>query len=83
MNLKLSQSAGYQKGSNLFPEAKRLNTRCAIKVCLQHKNKGFPGTDTAEIVAVSITQVVCFRNDFHKFSNSCTGLSFANVLNKA
>lgn len=85
MNLKLnhevaSRSAGYQKGSNLFSEAKRLNARSVIKEHLQYKNKCFPGTDTTEIIAMSIIQMVCFRNEFHKFSNSCTGLSFTNLL---
>lgn len=82
MNLQLnhkvaSQLAGYQKGSNLLL---RLNTRSVIKECLQYKTKGIPGTDTTEIIAVSVIQVVCFRNEFHKFSNSCTGLSFASLL---
>lgn len=75
-----SPSAAYQEGSNLLSEAKRLNTRPVIKECSQHKTKSFPGTGTTGITAMSIIQVVCFRNEFHKFSNSCTGLSFKNLL---
>lgn len=73
-------SAAYQEGSNLLSEAKRLNTRPVIKECSQYKTKSFPGTGTTGITAMSVIQVVCFRNEFHKFSNSCTGLSFKNLL---
>lgn len=53
MNLKLNHVAephvtGYQNGSDLLPEAKRLRTRSVIKESLQYKNKGFPGTDKTE-----------------------------------
>lgn len=66
----VSPSAGCQEGSNLLSEAKRLNTRPVVKECSQYKTKGFPGTGTTGITAMSMIQVVCFRNEFHKFSNS-------------
>lgn len=80
INTKLDQeaaspSAAYQGGRNLLSEAKRP----AIKECSQYNIKGFPGTDTTAITAISIIQVVCFRNEFHTFSNSCTGLCFKNL----